>query len=75
MTRATWEETVYLSCASISLKEAKAKTQDRDLEAGAEAENGECCLLVCSSRFVQLSSTMQADLSRGSMILDRESIT
>jgi hypothetical protein len=69
------EEISFILQLTVSLKEAKAKTQDRDLEAGAEAENGECCLLVCSSRFVQLSSTMQADLSRGSMILDRESIT
>lgn len=53
------EEGVYLAYSLNSLfiiKEQELK-QDRDLKAGADAEaTEECCLLACSSWFVQPAS-------------------
>lgn len=51
---------MYVTCM---LREAKAGTQDRNLEAGAEAEPSD----KCSLWFAQLSRTTQGHLSRASI--------
>ena len=56
MSKATWGgKGIFHPTASSPLREVRAGTQDRNLEAGTEAETmEEHCLLVCSARLSQI---------------------
>ena len=65
-----WEERIYLASTSTS-QSIINRSLDRSLEAGAEAEAMEGCLLACSSWLAPpgllrlLSNTTQDHLARG----------